>query len=317
MFYLSHLSDIHLMPLPKVNIASLLNKRLVGYINWHKKRAKLHTQKCLARVLEHMLHNQHSHIALSGDLVNLALPDEFMAARHWLQQLGDPAGVSLCFGNHDAYVTGAYSNACAIFAPWLISDKIAGLAKPANSASSAKSAGSAALPDLAGDNTFPCIKIRGQVAIIDVSSAVAMPPFIAAGYVNAKQCRRLEDLLTFCARKNLFRVINIHHPPIAGAAPMLKRLWGMTALQKSILAYGAELIIHGHTHRATINYLGDIPVVGVGSASEANHTYAQHSNYNSFAITETAANKWKCSLTRHSFIENTDEIESSAAIRLL
>ena len=44
------------------------------------------------------------HIAVTGDLVNLSLPSEFVAARAWLDALGNPRDVSVVPGNHDAYV---------------------------------------------------------------------------------------------------------------------------------------------------------------------------------------------------------------------
>ena len=47
------------------------------------------------------------HIAVTGDLVNLALDDEVEAARGWLETVGPPDLVSVVPGNHDAYVPGA------------------------------------------------------------------------------------------------------------------------------------------------------------------------------------------------------------------
>ena len=44
------------------------------------------------------------HIAVTGDLVNIALAAEFAQARAWLQALGSPHDVTLVPGNHDAYV---------------------------------------------------------------------------------------------------------------------------------------------------------------------------------------------------------------------
>ncbi len=38
MFYLAHISDIHLSPLPQPSLFELFGKRLTGYLNWQKKR---------------------------------------------------------------------------------------------------------------------------------------------------------------------------------------------------------------------------------------------------------------------------------------
>ena len=43
-------------------------------------------------------------IAVTGDLVNLALEAEFAPARTWLKSVGSPDGVTVMPGNHDAYV---------------------------------------------------------------------------------------------------------------------------------------------------------------------------------------------------------------------
>ena len=37
MFYLAHISDIHLTPMPKIAWRELLNKRITGYINLNLK----------------------------------------------------------------------------------------------------------------------------------------------------------------------------------------------------------------------------------------------------------------------------------------
>ena len=46
------------------------------------------------------------HLAVTGDLVNLALDAEIEMARYWLETLGSPHDVSVVPGNHDAYVPG-------------------------------------------------------------------------------------------------------------------------------------------------------------------------------------------------------------------
>ncbi len=54
------------------------------------------------------------HLVISGDLVNLALDKEFEQARYWLLNQGRPQNISLTFGNHDAYVRGAFQKACSV-----------------------------------------------------------------------------------------------------------------------------------------------------------------------------------------------------------
>src|SRR5262245_20870630 len=107
MFVLAHLSDPHLAPLPRPRIAELASKRLTGYLNWLRKRRAIHESDVLAAIVRDLSSQRPDHIAVTGDLVNIALPAEFENARRWLDRLGPAADVSLVPGNHDAYVTGA------------------------------------------------------------------------------------------------------------------------------------------------------------------------------------------------------------------
>jgi 3',5'-cyclic AMP phosphodiesterase CpdA len=106
-FVLAHLSDPHLAPLPRPRIAELASKRLTGYFNWLRKRRAIHRSDVLATITGDLARARADHIAVTGDLVNIALPAEFEHARRWLEAVGAPTEVSLVPGNHDAYVAGA------------------------------------------------------------------------------------------------------------------------------------------------------------------------------------------------------------------
>src|SRR5215470_3939522 len=107
MFTLAHLSDPHLGPLPTPAPLELLSKRGLGYLNWLRKRRAIHRPEVLAAVVDDLKAQAPDHIAVTGDLVNLSLSNEFALAAAWLQTLGDPAHVTLVPGNHDAYVRAA------------------------------------------------------------------------------------------------------------------------------------------------------------------------------------------------------------------
>src|SRR5215469_5154405 len=106
-FVLAHLSDPHLGPLPQPGVRELASKRLVGYINWRRSRRRVHRRDVLDAITRDLHGTQPDHVAVTGDLVNIALPAEFAHARRWLETLGPPAHVSVVPGNHDAYVAGA------------------------------------------------------------------------------------------------------------------------------------------------------------------------------------------------------------------
>ena len=106
MFTLAHLSDPHLAPLPQPRWSELIGKRITGYINWQRRRRFIHDAGTLDKIVADLKTQAPDHIAVTGDLTNIALPDEFVRGRAWLQGLGAPADVTVIPGNHDAYVRG-------------------------------------------------------------------------------------------------------------------------------------------------------------------------------------------------------------------
>ena len=103
-FKLAHLSDPHLPPLPKARLTELAGKRAFGYLNWTRNRRKYYRREVLDALVSDMQAQAPDHIAVTGDLVNLALEAEFAPARQWLTSVGEPHLVTAIPGNHDAYV---------------------------------------------------------------------------------------------------------------------------------------------------------------------------------------------------------------------
>ena len=114
MFTLAHLSDPHLAPLPAPRWRDLIGKRVTGYINWQRKRRFIHDAEVLGKIVADLKAQAPDHIAVTGDLANIALAEEFARGRDWLQDLGAPHDVSLVPGNHDAYVRQAVRYAAAV-----------------------------------------------------------------------------------------------------------------------------------------------------------------------------------------------------------
>src|SRR2546425_1142151 len=103
-FTLAHLSDPHLPPLPAARLRDLAGKRALGYLNWTRNRHKYHRREVLDALVADMQAERPDHVAVTGDLVNLALDAEFTPAQAWLQSVGQPQHVTVVPGNHDAYV---------------------------------------------------------------------------------------------------------------------------------------------------------------------------------------------------------------------
>ena len=104
-FTLAHLSDPHLPPLPAPRLFDLAGKRALGYLNWTRNRHKFHRRDVLDALVADLEAQAPDHIAVTGDLVNLALEAEFAPARAWLRDASAPPDrVTVMPGNHDAYV---------------------------------------------------------------------------------------------------------------------------------------------------------------------------------------------------------------------
>ncbi|MEX3011956.1 metallophosphoesterase [Hoeflea sp. TYP-13] len=282
MFRLAHISDIHLGPLPRLTARELASKRITGYVNWHRNRRKRLFGNILESLLEDINSANPDHLAITGDLVNLAARAEIEMAAGWLAETGDPEKVSVVPGNHDAYVPGAFKTLCNAWRPFMLGDD--------HSVSAS------------GDNLFPYLRKRGDVALIGVSTASATLPFMASGIFDRRQAHALSDILGQTGNEGLFRIIMIHHPPVRGATRLHKRMLGIRRFSGVLKSHGAELILHGHTHLDTLHHLPGkhrtVPVVGVPSASEAHGGRRPPSGYNIFTIDGTAGD-WTCTLDRH------------------
>ena len=90
--------------MPRARRRELMGKRVLGYVNWHRGRKLVHRRDILDSDTSDIVERKPDHIAVTGDLVNLGLPEEFVRAAEWLHHLGPPSAVTAIPGNHDAYV---------------------------------------------------------------------------------------------------------------------------------------------------------------------------------------------------------------------
>ncbi len=286
MFHLAHISDVHLSPLPDVSTAELFSKRITGYVNWRMNRAKTQSANVLTPLMADIAAAKPDHIAISGDLINLSLNAEFDTSLNWLKSIGTGEHISLIPGNHDAYVPGALTKACAMWRDYMKSD--------------------------IETNGFPFVRQRGPVAIIGASSAIATLPFMASGFFGIRQARRLAIHLRQAKERGLFRVVMIHHPPFRYRHDTYRRLHGISLFQKTVLEAGAELVLHGHTHLASFNHIGTgdlrIPVIGVPSASQCFGGHKPAARWNQFAISGQAG-AWNCTWTERGITSDRPTIQ--------
>ena len=262
---LAHLSDAHIGPLPHPHPHELVGKRLTGYLNWTRARAHIHDMELLVALVADLKAQHPDHVAMTGDILNIGLKAEYPLARAWLETLGAPQDVSFVPGNHDAYVKGTMPDLAATFAPWTKGD--------------------------AGEAGYPYLRLRGNVALIGLSSGVPTPPFIASGRLGRQQCAAAAKLLAEAGRAGHVRVVMIHHPPHRGGAALGRALTDASDFEAVIRRIGAELIIHGHNHRHSVAHMDGperpVPVVGVASASATRGTPEHRAGYHIFEIDGT------------------------------
>lgn len=287
MYLLAHLSDPHIGPLPRPRLAELASKRVLGYVNWRRRRAAAHPLATLEALTADLAGQPHDHIAVTGDLVNIALPDEFVVARAWLERLGSPRDVTLVPGNHDAYLRTGLSHWDTQWKPFMEGD-VSATSEPAS--------------------RFPFVRRRGPVALIGLSSAIPTPPFSAAGRLGRAQIVRLTTLLRTLADEELFRVVLIHHPPLHAATSRHKRLIDAAPFRVALAQAGAELVLHGHDHRHALVWLDGpgcrIPAIGIPSASASASSKPSDQNdpaaYNLYAI-GGGPGRWSCEMVSRGF----------------
>jgi 3',5'-cyclic AMP phosphodiesterase CpdA len=281
MFTLAHISDIHLAPLPRPSLHELMSKRAFGYVNWQRRRFQ-HQRDTLDRIVGDMLGRKPDHIAMTGDLVNIALPAEFEQAREWLDEVGDPQHITVIPGNHDAYVPFLRHPGFRQWRPYMLANED-GL-RFAN-----------------GERKeFPFVRIFGEIALISLSSAQPTIPGMASGWLGRGQVRRLGPILEALGSEGLCRVVLIHHPPLPGMTSWQRALHDAGALRNVLARHGAELVLHGHNHKAMIASLearrGMVPIIGAPSASVASPELAKRASYNLFSIDRDGNSGWRIAM---------------------
>jgi 3',5'-cyclic AMP phosphodiesterase CpdA len=273
-FTLVHLSDPHVPPLPRPRARELAGKRMLGYLNWTRNRHKYYRRDVLDALVADIQAQAPDHVAVTGDLVNLALEAEFAPALSWLQQVGPADRVTAIPGNHDAYVRSTRHRFAEAFSDYLRGD------------------------NSDGATIYPFVRRRGPLVLIGLSSAVPTAPFMATGTLGRTQLDALEKILVDLAADPAFRVLLVHHPLRSDSRP--KRLTDSRRLVALIERHGVDLVLHGHDHiHSTMWFDGPdrrIPSIGVPAASALARGRHPAAAYNLFTI-ERDGNAWRCEQT--------------------
>ena len=275
-FSLAHFSDVHLGPLPSGAIFTDFSpKRVIGAMSWFYNRRKLHQPEIAAKLIEDIKRAKPDHAAFTGDLVNIAAVSEFQQGARWLENAGPADWLSFTPGNHDAYVKVPWAKGMTLFEDYMSSD-------------------------MRQDERFPFVRLRRNIALIGVNGARPQDLVRAGGMVGSAQRERLAEKLKSLGERGFYRVVMIHHPPAPGLAHPLRALSDAAELKKILRDEGAELVLHGHNHIRSLNWLGSasgtVPIVGVPSASMIDDGHHDAASWNNYEI-DRAKGKWQTNVT--------------------
>ena len=274
MFRIAHVSDLHVLSHTAAEWRKIVfNKRITGFANLVLRRGRVHRREYLEAVVSAAA-KAADHVVVTGDITNLALEHEYDDARTLLDEVARSTEVTVVPGNHDIYLPAVFHERrfAHHFRRFLGSD----------------------LPDLARDlaaGPYPCVKLRGPVAIIAVSSGVPRPPFIAAGFVGHEQLDALAGILAHPEVARRTPVILIHHPPVDDRRRLLQLRDGLVdaaAFRRALVPLRRGLVLFGHLHvrvRCSIETAsGSIDVVGAGGAALDHPNRSVRAGFNLYEI---------------------------------
>jgi 3',5'-cyclic AMP phosphodiesterase CpdA len=274
MFRIAHVSDCHVAARWGAHWRAILfNKRLTGYLNLRLGRARAFRPQYLGVVLD-AASRAADHVVVTGDITNLALESEYAAARALLDDVTHSVEVTVVPGNHDIYLPTTLREELfsRYFGEFLRSD----------------------FPDLAVDlpvGRYPCVKVRGPVAVIGLSSAVPRPPFVAAGYVGKAQLTALSRALEHPEIAGRTPIILIHHPPVDGRTRFTQLRDGLVdvaPLRAALQPVERGLVLFGHLHTRVRCVLptrdGSLDVISASGASLDSPDPAVRAGFNLYEI---------------------------------
>jgi len=268
---LAHFSDLHLLSLDGKGMLDFASKRWIGGMNLLTNRGRHYHTEAFDDMVADLNAQGVDHVLCTGDVTNLAFEQEFRFARERFDRLTlGPSGVTVIPGNHDAYVDEGRAHFAHVFADYAVADE------------------TWAWDD--GDaSPWPIVRVRGDLAIIGLSTSAQTPWFTAYGKVGAPQLARLDRALRDPRLAGKVRVVAIHHPPAGKRAQ--SRIRGLTdgdASVGGIAGAGAVLVAHGHEHRnlrATLpGPSGEVEVLGVQSGTYGANKPEKTARYRIFEI---------------------------------
>ncbi len=268
---IAHCSDLHLLSHEGAKLLQYANKRWIGAMNLLSNRSRHYHTDAFEDMVADLNALGVEHVLCTGDVTNLAMAQEFAYAKARFDQLAlGPGHVTVVPGNHDAYVAEGVGHFLNFFGDYCKSDEGWGWPTPESTAPAVAEVTAGAV-DAALH--WPVVRVRGDVAIIGLSTSKQTPWFTAYGKVGEVQLARLAAVLSDPRLAGKLRLVAIHHPPAGRRA--LSKVRGLRdhdAFAKVLAEHGADLVVHGHEHRDLREVLlgpdgKQIPVLGVPSGT--------------------------------------------------
>lgn len=276
---IAHCSDLHLLSHDGARWIELANKRWIGAMNLLSSRSRHYHVAAFDHMVDDMNALGIEHVLCTGDVTNLALEQEFKFARAKFDRLaGGPEHVTVIPGNHDAYVAAGIAYFATVFDEYHRPDRGWTWSEEHRDPQ-----------DATDDLRWPIVRVRGDLAVIGVSTSRATPWFTAYGRVGAGQLARLRLALSDPRLSGKARLVAIHHPPAGKRAQSkIRGLRDHEAFAQVIGEVGADLIVHGHEHVDLHEELagpaGPIPVRGIASGTYHHNRPDRIGRYRVFEI---------------------------------
>jgi len=164
---------------------------------------------------------------------------------------------------------------------------------------------------------WPYVRIRGDIALIGLNSALPTLPVLASGSVGAAQLARLEPLLAELAARGLFRIVLLHHPLADGAVSARKALRDRAALRQVLARAGAELVLHGHARDARFDTIAGpiapILCLGLPSSSAIPNRKDEGARWHHLSICRIGAGLWQLNVEARLWNPQSNRFERGGA----
>jgi len=267
---IAHFSDLHLLHLEGARFVDFLSKRWIGALNLLTNRGRHYQVEVFEALVRDLATARVDHAVCTGDVTNLALEQEFVFARERFDRIPlGPGEVTVVPGNHDAYVGRGIQYFTGHFADYHTGDD------------------TWAWPD---GSPWPLVRVRGDIAVIGLSTSRKTPWFFAYGRLGRSQIERLRAVLEDPRLADKFRIVAVHHPPAGGRArSVIRGFRGHDRLARVLSEAGAELVLHGHEHEDVREALTGprgavIPVRGVQACTYNGRSVERRARYRVFEI---------------------------------